>query len=129
MKVNKSKQEWKDQLTENEYYVLREKGTEKPHTGKLNLHFERGTYTCKGCGTALFDSSTKFDAHCGWPSFDKAIPYKITYLEDTSLNKTRTEIICSTCQGHLGHIFDDGPTETGLRFCVNSLSIGFDKKQ
>lgn len=124
-KVNKSEQQWKEQLTDNEYYVLREKGTERPHTGKFNIHFEKGTYTCKGCATPLFESNSKFDAHCGWPSFDEAIPDRITYLKDTSLSRTRTEIICTTCEGHLGHVFDDGPTETGLRYCVNSLSIDF----
>ena len=128
-KITKSNKEWKDQLTENEYYILREKGTERPHTGKFNLHFEKGTYTCKGCGTALFDSSSKFDAHCGWPSFDQAIPDKITYLKDTSLSRTRTEIVCSSCNGHLGHVFDDGPTETGLRYCVNSVSIDFENEK
>lgn len=125
MKINKSEKEWKEQLTENEYYILREKGTERPHSGKFNLHFEEGTYTCKGCGTPLFESSTKFDAHCGWPSFDEAISEKITHIKDTSLSRTRTEIVCSSCEGHLGHVFDDGPTETGLRYCVNSVSIDF----
>jgi len=125
-KIAKTDKEWKEQLTENEYYILREKGTERPHTGKFNLHFEKGTYTCKGCGTALFDSNSKFDAHCGWPSFDQALPDKITYLKDTSLSRVRTEIVCSTCNGHLGHVFDDGPTETGLRYCVNSVSIDFE---
>jgi peptide-methionine (R)-S-oxide reductase len=123
---NKTEQEWKEQLTENEYHILREKGTERPHTGKYNLHFEKGCYTCKGCGTKLFESKNKFDAQCGWPSFDEAIPEKISYIEDTSLGRARTEIVCSTCQGHLGHVFDDGPTETGLRYCVNSVSIGFE---
>lgn len=125
-KIAKTDKEWKEQLTENEYYILREKGTERPHTGKFNLHFEKGTYTCKGCGTALFDSNSKFDAHCGWPSFDEALPDRITYLKDTSLSRARTEIVCSTCNGHLGHVFDDGPTETGLRYCVNSVSIDFE---
>jgi len=126
MKNTKSEKEWKAQLTENEYHILREKGTERPHTGEFNLHFEKGTYTCKGCGIPLFDSTTKFDAHCGWPSFDEAIPDRITYLKDTSLGRVRTEIICSSCEGHLGHVFEDGPTETGLRFCVNSASIDFE---
>ena len=127
-KVSKSDASWKEQLTENEYNILREKGTERPHTGKYNLHFEKGTYTCKGCGTPLFDSNSKFDAHCGWPSFDLAIPEKIDYIKDTSLSRTRTEIVCSTCNGHLGHVFEDGPTESGLRYCVNSASIDFDNE-
>ena len=126
--VSKSDASWKEQLTENEYNILREKGTERPHTGKYNLHFEKGTYTCKGCGTPLFDSNSKFDAHCGWPSFDLAIPEKIDYIKDTSLSRTRTEIVCSTCNGHLGHVFEDGPTESGLRYCVNSASIDFDNE-
>jgi peptide-methionine (R)-S-oxide reductase len=121
-----TEKEWKSQLTENEYHILREKGTEAPHTGKYNLHFEKGTYHCKGCNTALFDSETKFDAHCGWPSFDKAKKGTITYVKDASLGRVRTEIICTHCEGHLGHVFEDGPTETGLRYCVNSASIKFE---
>lgn len=127
-KINKSDQEWRDQLTENEYHILRDKGTERPHTGKFNLHFEKGTYVCKGCGSDLFESQSKFDAHCGWPSFDKAIPEKVVYIKDTSLSRTRTEIVCSTCNGHLGHVFEDGPTDTRLRYCVNSSSLNFDAK-
>ena len=121
-----TEKEWKSQLTEKEYHILREKGTEAPHTGKYNLHFEKGTYHCKGCNTPLFDSDTKFDAHCGWPSFDKAKEGTITYVKDTSLGRVRTEIICTHCEGHLGHVFEDGPTETGLRYCVNSASIKFE---
>ena len=121
-----TEKEWKSQLTEKEYHILREKGTEVPHTGKYNLHFEKGTYHCKGCNTALFDSDTKFDAHCGWPSFDKAKEGTITYVKDASLGRVRTEIICTHCEGHLGHVFEDGPTETGLRYCVNSTSIIFE---
>jgi len=125
-KKSLTEKEWKSQLTEKEYHILREKGTEAPHTGKYNLHFEKGTYRCKGCNTALFDSETKFDAHCGWPSFDKAIDGTITYVKDASLGRVRTEIICTHCEGHLGHVFEDGPTETGLRYCVNSASIKFE---
>jgi peptide-methionine (R)-S-oxide reductase len=124
-KIFKSDKEWRAQLTENEYYILRKKGTERPHTGEFNLHFEQGIYICKGCGTPLFESENKFDAHCGWPSFDQAIQEKITYLEDNSLSRKRTEIVCTTCEGHLGHVFEDGPTNTGLRYCVNSASINF----
>ena len=121
-----TEKEWKSQLTEKEYHILREKGTEAPHTGKYNLHFEKGTYHCKGCNTPLFDSDTKFNAHCGWPSFDKAKEGTITYVKDASLGRVRTEIICTHCEGHLGHVFEDGPTETGLRYCVNSASIIFE---
>ncbi|WP_139957932.1 peptide-methionine (R)-S-oxide reductase MsrB [Flavicella sediminum] len=124
-KLNKTEAEWKAQLSENEYHILREKGTERPHTGTYNLHFEKGTYTCKGCATPLFKSDTKFDAHCGWPSFDEAIEGTIRYEKDLSVGRIRTEIICDNCDGHLGHVFEDGPTETGLRFCVNSASISF----
>lgn len=123
---NMSEQEWKEKLTEEEFHILREKGTERPHTGEYNLHFEEGTYKCKGCDTPLFESSSKFDAHCGWPSFDEAIEGTITYKEDKSLApRIRTEILCANCDGHLGHVFEDGPTETGLRYCVNSVSINF----
>ncbi len=122
-----SEEEWKSQLTENEYHILREKGTEQPHTGEYNLHFEEGTYQCKGCGTPLFESNTKFDAHCGWPSFDQAKEGTITYLKDTTRGRIRTEIVCTKCDGHLGHVFEDGPTDTGLRYCVNSASINFNK--
>ncbi len=126
-KINKNKEEWKKQLTDKEYHILREKGTERPHSGKFNNHFGEGTYICKGCGTALFESNTKFDASCGWPSFDKSIPEKILYVKDNSLFQSRTEIICTTCDGHLGHVFEDGPTSTGIRYCVNSASLDFDK--
>ena len=128
MSTKKSEKEWKQILSEEEFYILREKGTERPHTGKFNLHFEEGTYTCKGCGTALFESDSKFDAHCGWPSFDQAIPDKIEYIKDTSHGRIRTEIVCKTCDGHLGHVFNDGPTDTGLRYCVNSVSIDFNNE-
>ncbi len=126
-KKQRSEAEWKSQLTENEYHILREKGTERPHTGKFNLHFEAGTYVCKGCGTQLFHSDSKFDAHCGWPSFDHAIEGTISYHKDTSLARIRTEIVCASCDGHLGHVFEDGPTDTGLRYCVNSASIDFEE--
>lgn len=121
-----NEKKWREKLSEEEYYILREKGTERPHTGKFNLHFEEGTYKCKGCNTPLFESSSKFDAHCGWPSFDKAIEGTVIYKEDRSLEpRIRTEILCASCEGHLGHVFEDGPTNTGLRYCVNSLSIDF----
>lgn len=121
-----TEKDWKEKLTESEYHILREKGTERPHTGKFNLHFAEGTYKCKGCDTPLFESSSKFDAHCGWPSFDNAIEGSVNYKEDRSLApRIRTEILCAKCDGHLGHVFEDGPTETGLRYCVNSLAIDF----
>lgn len=128
-KVNKTEQEWKEQLTEDQYIVLRQAGTERPFTGKYNLHFEDGIYTCAGCGEELFDSSSKFNSHCGWPSFDQEIESgKIIEKQDFSHGMVRTEILCGSCGGHLGHVFDDGPTETGIRYCVNSLSLDFKNK-
>lgn len=126
--VKKTDAEWRNQLTEEEYRVLRQQGTERPHTGKYNLHFEAGTYKCAGCNTKLFESASKFDAHCGWPSFDQSINGTVKYVIDKTHGMTRTEIVCASCGGHLGHVFNDGPTETGTRYCVNSASIGFDEK-
>lgn len=123
--VEKPEEEWRKQLTDEEYRILRKKGTEIPHTGKYNLHFANGVYQCKGCGTQLFESNSKFKSHCGWPSFDKAIEGTIEYVRDTSFGMLRTEILCANCGGHLGHVFDDGPTETGIRYCINSASIDF----
>ena len=124
--INKSNEEWKKELSSEEYYVLREAGTERPFTGKFNMHFENGIYTFNACGEELFSSSSKFDGHCGWPSFDKEIKEgKIVERVDTSHGMKRTEILCGNCGSHLGHVFDDGPTETGLRYCVNSLSLDF----
>ncbi len=124
-KVKKSEKEWKDQLTPQEFEILRNKGTERPYTGVYNMHFEKGIYECKGCGQALFKSDNKFVSDCGSPSYESAIPGAIIYKEDKSLGMVRTEIICSNCGGHQGHVFDDGPTETGKRYCVNSASINF----
>jgi peptide-methionine (R)-S-oxide reductase len=125
-KVQKSEEDWRKQLSEEEYYVLRKKGTESPFSGKYNLHFESGKYGCKGCGHALFSHQMKFDSHCGWPSFDSELPEaKIEKKMDRSHGMVRTEILCGNCGSHLGHVFPDGPTETGLRYCVNSLSLDF----
>lgn len=125
---NKEDINWKEKLSDEEYHVLRNKGTERPFTGKYNMHFENGTYVCRGCGTELFDSTTKFDSGCGWPSFDKAKEGAVRYETDRTLGMKRVEILCNNCDGHLGHIFDDGPTETGQRYCVNSLSLEFNPK-
>ena len=128
--VNKSDEEWKELLTPNQYIVLRQAGTERPFTGEYNMHFENGIYTCAGCGEELFDSTSKFNSHCGWPSFDQEIEAgKIIEVKDESHGMIRTEILCANCGGHLGHVFDDGPTETGLRYCVNSLSLDFKNKK
>jgi peptide-methionine (R)-S-oxide reductase len=118
-------QNWKEQLTEEEYRILREKGTEPPFSGKYNTHFEDGKYHCKACNELLFDSKSKFESNCGWPSFDSSVEGAIEYKKDNSFGMQRIEILCSNCGGHIGHIFDDGPTETGKRYCVNSLSINF----
>lgn len=124
---NKTDEEWKKLLTPEQYHVLREKGTERPYTGQYTLKFDKGIYTCAGCGTELFTSDQKFESHCGWPSFDSEIGNgdKIKKIRDTSHGMIRTEIVCAKCGGHLGHIFDDGPTKTGMRYCVNSLSLNF----
>ena len=124
-KIQKTEEEWKAQLGLEKYKILRQKGTEFPHTGHYNLHFEKGKYGCAACGEVLFESDSKFDAHCGWPSFDQSIPGKVEYIKDESHGMIRTEILCTSCGSHLGHVFDDGPTETGIRYCVNSLSIDF----
>ncbi|WP_268846799.1 peptide-methionine (R)-S-oxide reductase MsrB [Flavobacterium aestivum] len=124
----KSEKEWEEILGSERFKILRQKGTEYPHTGKYNLHYENGTYCCGGCGTSLFESDSKFDAHCGWPSFDKSIPGKVEYIVDNTHGMKRTEIVCANCGGHLGHVFEDGPTKTGQRYCVNSLSIDFKEK-
>jgi len=126
MKVHKNDEEWQRQLSPDQYYVLRQKGTEKPFTGKLLLNKEKGIYKCGACGNELFTDDMKFDSECGWPSFDKEITGgKIKTVEDNSKGMHRTEIICSRCGSHLGHLFNDGPTKTGLRYCVNSLSLEF----
>lgn len=124
--VQRTEAEWRKQLTPEQYRILREKGTEYPGSGVYNLHFEDGIYTCAGCGTELFSSEQKFDSHCGWPSFDAALSNnKVVEKRDLSHGMVRTEILCGSCGGHLGHVFPDGPTETGLRYCVNSLSLDF----
>jgi peptide-methionine (R)-S-oxide reductase len=123
--VEKTEEEWKAQLGDSSYHILREKGTEYPYTGEYNTHFEKGVYSCKGCGADLFESPHKFESHCGWPSFDEALPGSIEYLPDNNHGMQRIEIICIQCGGHQGHVFQDGPTSTGKRYCVNSASITF----
>jgi len=128
-KIEKSEEDWRKQLSEEQFRILRQKGTERPHTGEYNLHYEKGIYTCAACNQKLFESDSKFDAHCGWPSFDKSIKGTVEYVLDETHGMIRTEIVCSNCGGHLGHVFNDGPTETGTRYCVNSVSIDFDKDE
>lgn len=123
--ITKSEDEWRKELTEEQYRILRKKGTEMPHTGKYNLHFENGAYACAACHQQLFESDSKFESNCGWPSFDEAIPGSVTNILDKSHGMIRTEVVCSNCGGHLGHVFNDGPTETGTRFCINSVSVDF----
>lgn len=120
---------WKAKLTPDEYHVLRQKGTERAFTGEYWNCDDAGIYRCRACGEPLFESDKKFDAGCGWPSFDQ--PMEATAVEearDTSHGMIRTEVMCRRCGGHLGHVFPDGPTDTGLRYCINSLSIKFDAK-
>jgi len=126
--IQKSDLEWKNDLENLSYQVLRKSYTERPFTGEYNLHFENGTYKCKGCSQTLFSSVNKYESNCGWPSFDKAIPNSIVYVEDLSHNMKRIEVKCSKCDGHLGHIFNDGPKETtGKRYCINSAALSFSK--
>lgn len=125
-KLVKTDAQWQQQLTPDEFHVCREKGTEHPFSGDLLTNNEVGIYVCKCCDSELFTSDRKFDAHCGWPSFDKEIKEgAIIYSEDNTLGMRRVEITCSHCDAHLGHVFPDGPTETGQRFCVNSISMQF----
>jgi peptide-methionine (R)-S-oxide reductase len=120
-----TEQQWRERLTDEQYRVTRLKGTEYPFSGKLLHHTADGTYHCVCCGTELFDSATKFDAGCGWPSFYQAIENKVKYQPDHSHGMQRIEILCATCDCHLGHVFDDGPATTGQRYCVNSVSLSF----
>ena len=127
-KVIKTDNEWKKELTPQQYFVLRQKGTDAPSSGGLTSHFEKGTYHCAACNLQLFESNSKFESHCGWPSFDDAIKGTVEFVLDKSHGMIRTEIICDSCGGHLGHIYNEGPKETtGQRYCVNTTSIKFVK--
>lgn len=126
---HKEIKEFNPNLSAEQKHILFEKGTELPHSGKYNLHFEDGVYRCANCNAQLFESDSKFHSTCGWPSFDQAIEGAVEYKKDTSHGMIRTEILCAKCGGHLGHVFDDGPTETGQRYCINSRSLDFDEKQ
>ncbi|MCR1025918.1 peptide-methionine (R)-S-oxide reductase MsrB [Cellulophaga baltica] len=126
-RVEKSEEEWKAQLTPEQYRVMRKKGTEAPHTGALCTSYEAGQYNCAGCDTPLFDSTIKFESGTGWPSFTQPIKENaIKYIKDTSFGMVRVEVVCNTCDSHLGHIFPDGPEPSGLRYCVNSESMVLD---
>lgn len=127
-KIFKSDEEWKKILTPEQYRVLREKGTERPGTGIYDNHYEKGTYNCAGCGQELFTSDSKYNAGCGWPSFAEPSDKKVVEEHlDKSYGMIRTEIVCSRCGGHLGHVFNDGPPPKGLRYCINSASLDFRK--
>ena len=129
MKMPKSEQEWKKKLTPKQYNVLREKGTEPAFTGKYVHNKEKGTYMCAACGSELFDSNAKFDSGTGWPSFDNPKNREnIELKKDFSHGMVRTEVLCKKCHSHLGHLFDDGPTATGQRYCMNSCALDFKKK-
>ena len=123
--VYKTNQEWKLHLNEAQFRILREKDTERPFTGILLNNKKKGIYTCAACGLPLFLSSTKFESGTGWPSFYDKVKQNVTVAKDVSFGMTRSEILCARCGGHLGHVFDDGPKPTGLRYCVNSISLEF----
>ncbi|ELY75711.1 peptide-methionine (R)-S-oxide reductase MsrB [Natrinema pallidum] len=125
--VPTSDEEWRERLSDEEYRILREAGTETPFSGEYVDHKADGSYACAGCGAELFDSETKFDSGCGWPSFYDADDDRIETRTDTSHGMRRTEVVCANCGGHLGHVFEDGPEPTGKRYCINSVALEFDE--
>lgn len=128
-KVEKTETEWREILTAKEYNVLREKGTERAFSGEYNKHYEEGTYVCKACQNPLFLSENKFDSGTGWPSYFSFIGENVKEIKDYSHGMNRVEVVCGRCEGHLGHVFTDGPKPTGLRYCINSVSLLFEEEQ
>ncbi|WP_224334712.1 peptide-methionine (R)-S-oxide reductase MsrB [Haloprofundus halobius] len=124
----KSDAEWRERLTDEEYHILRESGTEPRFSGEHVDRDDDGVYRCAGCGEVMFDSETKYDSACGWPNFYAADEEKITTLEDNSHGMRRIEVRCANCDGHLGHVFSDGPQPTGKRFCINSVALDFEER-
>jgi peptide-methionine (R)-S-oxide reductase len=128
-KANKTDAEWRKILTPEQYKILRKKGTEAPYTGIYNNHFEKGVYKCAGCGQVLFSSETKYPSHCGWPAFyDVEKEERVIRRIDRSAGMVRIEVLCARCGGHLGHVFEDGPPPTGLRYCINSAALLFESR-
>ncbi len=128
-KVQKTEAEWRAELNPEQYHVLREKGTEAPFSGEYDHVFEAGTYRCAGCGAELFSSEAKYDSGCGWPAFSTpASDEAIDEESDKTLGMVRTEVMCSNCGGHLGHVFPDGPRPTGLRYCINSAALNLEEE-